>query len=97
MLKPDTVRINLIRDVLTPLAEKFPATIGVDGFTDGRLHSFRHYFCSICAGSNVPEQVVKEWLGHADSRMVRHYFHLHDDEAQRQMRRVDFLGRPATT
>jgi hypothetical protein len=24
--------------------------------------------------------------------MVRHYFHLHDDEAQRQMSRLDFLG-----
>jgi hypothetical protein len=24
--------------------------------------------------------------------MVRHYYHLHDDEAQRQMKRLDFLG-----
>lgn len=39
-----------------------------------------------------PEQVVKEWLGHADSKMVRHYYHLHDDETQRQMDRVTFFG-----
>ena len=33
-----------------------------------------------------------EWLGHADSATVRHYYHLHDDEAQRQMSLLDFLG-----
>ena len=34
-----------------------------------------------------------EWLGHQDSEMVRHYYHLHDDEARRQMARLDPLGR----
>jgi integrase len=58
----------------------------------GRLHSFRHYFCSRYANSGVPEQVVMAWLGHADSKMVRHYYHLHDDEAQRQMKRLQFLS-----
>lgn len=94
-LKPDTVRNALIRDVLKPLSKQFPAAAEEVGFADGRLHSFRHYFCSTCANSNVPEQVVKEWLGHSDSKMVRHYYHLHDDEAQRQMRRLDFLGNGA--
>ena len=37
-----------------------------------------------------------EWLGHRDSRMVRHYYHLHDEEAQRQMNRLEILG-PAET
>jgi integrase len=32
------------------------------------------------------------WLGHADSKMVRHYYHLHDDEAQRQMKRLQFVS-----
>jgi len=32
-----------------------------------------------------------EWQGHRDSAMVRHYYHLHDAEAKRQMRRVQFL------
>jgi integrase len=41
----------------------------------------------------VPEQVVMTWLGHRDSQMVRHYYHLHDDEAQRQMKRLNFLGK----
>lgn len=33
------------------------------------------------------------WLGHADSKMVRRFYHLHNEEAQRQMKRLDFLGR----
>jgi integrase len=91
-LKPDTVRRILIRDVLTPLGERFATPDGEIGFASGRLHSFRHYFCSRCANSGVPEQVVMSWLGHADSKMVRHYYHLHDDEAQRHMKRLQFLG-----
>jgi integrase len=85
------VRQVLIRDVLAPLTEKFPSTPGTVGFADGRLRSFRHYFCSTCANSGVPEQVVMAWLGHADSARVRHYYHLHDDEAQRQMKRLKFV------
>lgn len=91
-LKPDTVRQVLVREVLTPLCDQFPASPGQGSFADGRLHSFRHFFCSTCANSGVPEQVVMAWLGHRDSAMVRHYYHLHDDEAQRQMKRVQFLG-----
>lgn len=90
--KADTVRSVLIRDVITPLAEKFPTPDDEKGFRDGRLHSFRHYFCSICANSRVPERMVMDWLGHADSEMIRHYYHLHDDEAQRRMNSLDFLG-----
>jgi integrase len=91
-LKPDTVRRVLIRDVIALLAEQFATAVGGIGFKDGRLHSFRHYFCSTCANSNVPQQVVMRWLGHADSAMVEHYYHLHDDEAQRQMMRLNFVG-----
>jgi integrase len=92
-LKPDTVRQVLIREVLAPLQGRFATPQGGSGFADGRLHSFRHFFCSACAGSGVPEQVVMEWLGHSESKMVRHYFHLHDAEAQRQMKRLNFVGK----
>jgi len=57
-----------------------------------RLHSFRHYFASAYANSGVPERVTMEWMGHAASEMVAHYYHLHDQEAQRQMNRLDLLG-----
>jgi integrase len=89
-LKPDKVRTTLIGEVLEPLKKRFPSPED-SGFASGRLHSFRHYFCSSCAASGVPERVVMQWLGHKDSKMVRHYFHLHDQEAQRQMRRMNFL------
>jgi integrase len=91
-LKPDTVRRILIREIMEPLTERFPTLSGEKGFRDGRLHSFRHYFCSTCANSGVPERMVMEWLGHADSEMVRHYYHLHDDEARQRMAGLDFLG-----
>ena len=91
-LKPDTVRRILVREVIKPLAKKCPTPEGEKGFTDGRLHSFRHYFCSTCANNGVPERMIMDWLGHADSEMIRHYYHLHDEEAQRRMNQLDFLG-----
>jgi integrase len=36
----------------------------------------------------VPEQTVMDWLGHQDSKMVRRYYHLHRQEAQRHMAQV---------
>jgi len=87
-IKADTVRRILIRDVLTPLAPRFPAAPDQRGLIDGRLHSFRHFFCSTCANSGVKERVLMTWLGHRSSRMVHHYYHLHDEEATRQMQQV---------
>jgi integrase len=91
-LTPSTVRRILVREVIEPLAKEFPTPAGQKGFRDGRLHSFRHYFCSFCANNGVPERMVMDWLGHADSEMIRHYYHLHDEEAQRRMDELDFLG-----
>jgi integrase len=91
-LKADVVRRGLIRDVLEKLKGRFPTQPGEIGFINGRLHSFRHFFCSRSAQSGVPEHVVMSWLGHSSSTMVRHYFHLHDEESQRQMQRMNFLG-----
>jgi len=91
-LKPDTVRRILVREVIEPLTERFPSADDEKGFADGRLHSFRHYFCSTCANSRVPERMVMEWLGHVDSEMVRIYYHAHDEVARQQMAGLDFLG-----
>lgn len=87
-IKADTVRRILIRDVLKPLAPRFPSVPNEPGFIDGRLHSFRHYFCSNCANRKVAERVLMKWLGHRNSRMVHRYYHLHDEESIRQMKRV---------
>jgi integrase len=91
VLKPDTIRNILIREVLEPLAERFPPAPGRKSFRDGRLHSFRHYFCSMSATNNVPEQILMSWLGHQDSKMVRHYYHLHDAPSQAHMARTEFI------
>lgn len=91
-IKPDTIRNILVREVIKPLAEQFPKRGDEKGFEDGRVHSFRHYFCSKCANSGVPERMVMAWLGHQDSEMVRIYYHLHDDESRRHMAALDFLG-----
>jgi integrase len=91
-LKPDTIRNVLIREILTPLADRFATATDMKGFRSGRLHSFRHYFCSVSANSGVPEQIVMTWLGHQDSKMVRRYYHLHQEEAQKQMAKINFMG-----
>jgi len=96
VLKPDTVRRVLVDAVLTPLKSKFPGQPGFRSFIEGRLHSFRHFFCSKCADEGVPELVVMRWLGHSTSRMVQHYYHLHDDESQRQMNKLTSVGGPIT-
>jgi integrase len=89
-LKPDTVRNFLVREVIEPLQSRFPSPADEKGFKDGRLHSFRHFFCSTCANSGVPERMVMEWLGHADSEMVRRYYHLNDVESRQKMTDLDF-------
>ncbi len=91
-LKPDTVRNMLIRDVLEPLKERFPAQPNGQGFSDGRLHSFRHFFCSLCSNCGVPEGSVMKWLGDTDAAMVRRYCHLDHDEARRLMSKVSVSG-----
>jgi len=91
-LKPDTVRTVMVRKVIDVLAPQFPSAEGVKGFVEGRLHSFRHYFCSRCADSGVPERMIMEWLGHSDSEMVAHYYHLNNAESRRRMERLDLLG-----
>ncbi len=81
-----------MREVIKPLAGKFPTPDGEKGFATGRLHSFRHYFCSTCANNRVPERIVMAGLGHANSEMIRHHYHLHDEESQRRMKSLDFIG-----
>lgn len=87
-VKPDTLRNILIKDVLQPLKDGFPAAAGEKGFEHGRLHSFRHFFCSQCSNNGVAERMLMDWLGHADAAMVRRYYHADAEESQRQMNRV---------
>jgi integrase len=92
LLKPDTVRVILLREVITPLKGRFPTPPGEIGFEHGRVHSFRHYFCSQAFSGGASEAEIKDWLGHEDSKMVALYRHLRPDESQRRMERLDFVG-----
>uniref|UniRef100_UPI0011A9E067 tyrosine-type recombinase/integrase n=1 Tax=Thalassoglobus polymorphus TaxID=2527994 RepID=UPI0011A9E067 len=56
-------------------------------FVDGRLHSFRYYFCSVCANAGLPERILMTWLGHRNSKMLQHYNNLHDKESQKHTAR----------
>jgi len=42
----------------------------------GGLHTFRHYFVTRCAASGVDPFTCMAWVGHADMKMVMHYYHL---------------------
>ncbi|HEX6986538.1 MAG TPA: site-specific integrase [Planctomycetaceae bacterium] len=86
------VRRELKAKVIVPLSARFPTPDGEVGFRDGTPHSFRHFFCSLCANGRVPEQMLMRWLGHKSSAMVRHYYHAHDEEARRHMGRVSLGG-----
>ncbi len=37
-----------------------------------------------------------DWLGHKDSNMVQHYYHLHDAESRQQMDRLNPLNTAGT-
>jgi integrase len=84
-----------IDDVVEPLKDQFPSDEGEAGFATGRLHSLRHYFCSVCANEGVPERVLMTWLGHSSSAMVKRYYHLNNEEAQLQMRKLGKLASSA--
>jgi integrase len=92
LLKPDTVRNNLTDKVLPAVAAVIREQGGETEIERGRLHSFRHYFCSFCANNNTPMQMVMDWLGHRDSGMVRYYYHLSDPQAQKEMKRLSSIA-----
>jgi integrase len=90
-VKPDTIRIILVREVIKPLTERFPSAPGEIGFEHARIHSFRHYFVSEAFRLGVPEARIMQWVGHQDSRIVARYRHLRDDDGQQAMEELDFL------
>jgi integrase len=78
--------------VIEPLKEESPTSPGEIGFEHGRIHSFRHFFCSQAFLGGASEGEIREWLGHAESKMVEHYRHLRNEDAQRKMEQINFTG-----
>ncbi len=55
---------------------------------EGHLHTFCHSFISDALNRNVPEPVVREWVGHVDREIIRHYTHVAESISQDAMRRL---------
>ena len=90
-LNDNNLRTVFVRNVITPLSRRFPSTGEVGGFSSGRLHSFRHFFCSQMANANTPIAALQQWLGHRNSAMVMHYYHLNNADAKRLMSSIRLL------
>jgi integrase len=90
-LRPNNVLHVFIRDVVEKLKAKFPTPVGETGFEHGRLHSFRHFFVSQAFLGGTSEGEIREWVGHADSKMVEHYRHLGQKDALRRMEQINFV------
>jgi integrase len=50
-----------------------------------KLHSFRHFFASLCANNHVAYRKALAWLGHSSSDILDLYYHLHDEESDAAM------------
>jgi integrase len=88
---------TLIDKVVEPLKKRFPTAKDDHGFEHGRLHSFRHFFCSQCFLGGASEGEIRQWLGHADTKMVEHYRHLRNEDAQKKMNQIKFLDPPESS
>ncbi len=59
------------------------------GVTRGGLHTLRHYFVSRCAAAGVDPFTCMAWVGHADLKMVLHYYHLDERHSQASIRKLN--------
>ncbi|NQV25782.1 MAG: tyrosine-type recombinase/integrase [Rhodopirellula sp.] len=51
----------------------------------GHLHTFRHSFVSRALIANIPESIVRDWVGHIDKSILRHYSHVASQQSQAAM------------
>ena len=63
------------------------------GLIRGGLHTFRHYFVSRCAASGVDPFTCMAWMGHADMKMVLHYYRLDQRHSRASIRKLDIQHR----
>ena len=74
------------------LLEKLKKVLAKVGIEVGGLHTFRHFFVTHCANQGVPPEVLMNWVGHSDLRMIVRYYSLKDEESRRAMSAVNFGG-----
>ena len=80
---------EFIRDVLMPVA-KSSRKVGKD-FRRGRLHTFRHYFCSRLVANGFSELEIRMLMGHSISGMVAHDSHQDDPAVSERFARLPSL------
>ena len=56
----------------------------------GHLHTFRHAFISTALTRGVADALVREWVGHVDPHIMKHYTHIASQASQAAMKR--FVG-----
>jgi integrase len=54
----------------------------------GHLHTLRHSFISHALTTGVPEAIVREWVGHVDSQIIRVYTHIADRQSRTAMDQI---------
>ena len=54
----------------------------------GHVHTFRHSFISNALTKGTPEAIVRQWVGHVDQEILRHYTHIADTASQAAMQRL---------
>lgn len=54
----------------------------------GKDHTFRHSFISNALTQGIPEAVVRSWVGHVDSDVMKLYTHIADEASQAAMQRL---------
>lgn len=54
----------------------------------GHVHTFRHSFISHALMQGIPEAIVRQWVGHVDQEILRHYTHIADAASQAAMQRL---------
>lgn len=58
---------NFKREIRNALKTEFPVACGENGFAQGTIHSFRHYFLSEAFRQGATEAEIKDWVGHRSS------------------------------
>ena len=62
------------------------------GLSKGGLHAFRHGRVSVLRTHGVPDDLVKEWVGHSSLRTTARYTHFQDDFRQQVARGLGLLS-----
>jgi integrase len=51
----------------------------------GHVHTFRHSFISHAIINRTPEAIVRQWVGHVDPEILKHYTHIADRTSAQAM------------